>query len=609
MAPSPSVWFSEHTHPLASAVLDLLRQAGWHVAPQPEAATWAVGFLPLGPHDGAQEPSHVVELRHQIARLLDQLAPISQPLWVVPAHRLGAPGSLPSDPWGQAAQWVASSWPQAHIARVYDPWDTQGPSLGGVVDTLKHQLSLGPLTTADHGYAARYPVHLDDAAEAMVHILSQGPPTRAPQRWDIAAPEPVLVRDLVQRLGGTLADGAEIPIPSTRVQPDPSPLLALGWSPSREVPACPSPPGPLRAIRPYYPVDDALLSDFGHALNIGHASNDGPHVRALEQEAALAFGGSDLLAMSSGASGLEVGLRALLSPSPRGGIALLPSWTYVATLNAIEICGLRPVLLDVDPDTWTLSTQQVRQALDLHDDVRVVIPVNVYGVHPDLDALRQLTAPRGIPLLYDAAHAVGSRYRGQAIPTACDLTVFSLHATKVLPATEGGLIAVGDPVVRERVRAIRAHGIGPDPLDQQTGTNAKMDELAAATARRSLRDLAAQLARRRVAFSRLRDTLHRAGWQLQAVPDDQIPNGQNLVACPPVPRSEAGQELTRRGIGWRPYFHPPLHRLRRLGATTALPHTEHLERHAMCLPLHARMTQAELEYLEQVITDIGAMAP
>ncbi len=547
---------------------------------------------------------------HALPTLLTQGAGPGPVVLAAPAHRLGPAGTVPTDPLACAALGASAALPDATVAWLHDPWgDGAAPGEGGIVQAVRDAVDQGPVPTPDHGYAPRHPTHATDLADALLRLVRaavDGPPL--PSAIHVGHPTPVLVRDLVDRLGGTLVDGDAPWAVPCRQAPEPGLLADLGWSPDRTIAEI-GPPraADLRIIRPIYEPDDALLARFRTSLDRGMASNGGPEVRALEDALALALHAPHALAVSSGAAGLEVAARAL-DRSGGTGAAILPAWTYVATLNAVQAAGLRPVFADVDPATWTMDPRHVAQLLERHPDVSLIVPVVTYGVHPDMEALGRLARAHGAALLVDAAHAVGATIDGRCTPPQADASVFSLHATKVLPATEGGAITCHDPALAARMDVLRTHGNTPEPLDHVHGLNAKLDELAAATARHGLARLPAQLAARAHAWDRMRADLVAAGWTVQHVPSNQVPNGQNLCAIPPVSRDRAVAVLSAHKIGWRRYFHPPLHHLRRLSPADPLPETERLDATLMCLPLHARMTAGDLTGFGQAVAAVGRLA-
>jgi dTDP-4-amino-4,6-dideoxygalactose transaminase len=359
-------------------------------------------------------------------------------------------------------------------------------------------------------------------------------------------------------------------------------------------------------VRPILDVDDALLADFRLALSTGRVTNDGPYLREFERDIARYLGTDDSAAVSSGTAALLLAIWAL---DLRGSKAILPSFTFAATLNAVVHAGLTPVFCDIEPDTWTMSPAHLERALSADASIRLVIPVSVFGVQPDLGAIRRVIGDRPIGLLLDNAHGFGTEERGARCPAEPLLQTFSFHATKVLPAIEGGSVVASDPRLLAEIRRLRNHGIASDPHASSPGFNAKMSELHAAVGLRSLRGLDATLARRREYGERLRRTLTAecaATFTAQVIPAAMRSNFQNLgVLChrggrPDVPAIQA--RLDSAGIETRRYFWPPLHQLPAYqGRRCSLPVTDAVGEAILCLPLHSRMDSTALDRIEAAL--------
>src|SRR2546422_993767 len=138
-------------------------------------------------------------------------------------------------------------------------------------------------------------------------------------------------------------------------------------------------------VRPILDPDESLLADIHAALSSGRVTNDGPNLREFERRLASYLGAEDCVAVSSGSAALLLAIWAL---DLRGGTAVLPSFTFLATLNPIVLAGMTPVFCDIEPDTWTLSPVHLNRLLAADPSIRLVVPVNVFGVHPDLGGIR-----------------------------------------------------------------------------------------------------------------------------------------------------------------------------------------------------------------------------
>src|SRR5262245_45152177 len=365
------------------------------------------------------------------------------------------------------------------------------------------------------------------------------------------------------------------------------------------------PPERIPWVRPILDPDESLLADIHAALSSGRVTNDGPNVREFERRLAEYLGAEDCVAVSSGSAALLLAMWAL---DLRGGTAVLPAFTFPATLNAILLAGMTPFFCDIEPDTWTMSPAQLDRALAADPSIRLVVPVNVFGVHPDLGAIRRAIGARRASLLLDNAHGFGTEQGGSRCPREAPAQAYSFHATKTLPAVEGGAVVASDPRLLAEVRRLRNHGIASDPQASTAGFNAKMSELHAAVGLRSLQNVEGTLARRREYAERLRQTMAvdcPDAFTVQVIPRGMRSNFQNLgVLCsrggrPIVPSMQAA--LDRAGIETRRYFWPPLHQLPAYSGRCALPVTDAVAEAVLCLPLHSRMEAVVLDRIEDAL--------
>ncbi|MHA3771304.1 DegT/DnrJ/EryC1/StrS family aminotransferase [Verrucomicrobiota bacterium sgz303538] len=361
-------------------------------------------------------------------------------------------------------------------------------------------------------------------------------------------------------------------------------------------------------IRPYFEFDEETLSTISGLLASGQVSNHGPQVHQFERCLAEYLGVNQVLAVSTGSDGLLLAMRALrLEP----GKVILPAYTYIATLNAVIHAGLEPIFCDIEVESFTMDPQILAKLLEQHRDVRCVVPVNVFGIPPDLAAIRQLCEQANAKLLYDNAHGFGTEMDGRRFQNEPDVQVFSFHATKTLPAIEGGLIVSDDPEVFSFAKRLRNHGLAPSHADTISGFNAKLDEIRATVGLHSLRNFAQTLSRRRKYGSRLLQCFRQfpSIYRVQHIPENVCTNFQNLgILCPPAEElglSHVLELFKARGIGVRPYFDPPLYKFRGFDQGFALPITEDVWRTLISFPIHSRMTEETLSKIEDAICSVA----
>lgn len=188
----------------------------------------------------------------------------------------------------------------------------------------------------------------------------------------------------------------------------------------------------------------------------------GPQNHQLEQDFCEKFGSKHAIAVCSATAGMHVVLMAMgIGP---GDEVITPSQTWVSTINIITLLGAEPVMVDIDRDTLMVSAESVKKAITPR--TKAIIPVHYAGVPCDLDALRAVADEAGIPLIEDAAHAIGTRYKDEWIGEK-GTSIFSFHAIKNVTCAEGGLVVTDDDELANRVRCLKFHGLGVDAFDRQ----------------------------------------------------------------------------------------------------------------------------------------------
>ncbi|HHZ9144494.1 UDP-4-amino-4-deoxy-L-arabinose aminotransferase [Proteus mirabilis] len=188
----------------------------------------------------------------------------------------------------------------------------------------------------------------------------------------------------------------------------------------------------------------------------------GPQNHQLEQDFCEKFGSKHAIAVCSATAGMHVVLMAMgIGP---GDEVITPSQTWVSTINIITLLGAEPVMVDIDRDTLMVSAESVKKAITPR--TKAIIPVHYAGAPCDLDALRAVADEAGIPLIEDAAHAIGTRYKYEWIGEK-GTSIFSFHAIKNVTCAEGGLVVTDDDELANRVRCLKFHGLGVDAFDRQ----------------------------------------------------------------------------------------------------------------------------------------------
>ncbi|CNC18526.1 UDP-4-amino-4-deoxy-L-arabinose aminotransferase [Yersinia enterocolitica] len=215
----------------------------------------------------------------------------------------------------------------------------------------------------------------------------------------------------------------------------------------------------------------------------------GPQNQQLETDFCAAFGCKHAVAVCSATAGMHITLMALgIGP---GDEVITPSQTWVSTINMIVLLGAEPVMVDIDRDTLMVNTADIEAAIT--SKTKAIIPVHYAGAPCDLDALRQIAQQHKIPLIEDAAHAVGTRYGDQWVGEK-GTAIFSFHAIKNITCAEGGLIATDDDELAARVRRLKFHGLGVDAFDRQIQGRSPQAEVVEPGYKYNLSDIHAAIA-------------------------------------------------------------------------------------------------------------------
>lgn len=329
---------------------------------------------------------------------------------------------------------------------------------------------------------------------------------------------------------------------------------------------------------------------------------NGPVVRQLETEVRDKFNVGNAVAVSSCTSGLMLALRCL---GVKGKVAV-PSFTFFATTHAVLWCGLEPVFVDVEEDTWNMSAEALDHAMEEESGIEAIMPVHVFGNPCDVAAIEAVAKEHGLKVIYDAAHAMGSKVGERWVGVFGDVEVFSLSPTKIVVAGEGGILTTGQDELAEKLRAGRNYGNYGDYDPEMVGLNARMSEFHAALAIESFRLLELNVSRRNRLAELYRQGLNDVpGIVFQEVKEGNRSTYKDMTIM--VDEEKFGMSrdvlawyLGERGIETRKYYYPPVHRTKayweRWGKyrDEHLPVTNLISRRALSLPIWSHMEEEEV---------------
>ena len=191
----------------------------------------------------------------------------------------------------------------------------------------------------------------------------------------------------------------------------------------------------------------------------------GPKVREFEEKWSAFTGAEHSIAVTSCTTAMHLSLAALgLGP---GDEAIVPAFTWIATANVVEHLGARVVFCDIDLETFNLDVAHLERCISPR--TKVILPVHLFGLAADMDAVLALSRPRGIAVVEDAACGFGSRYRGSHVGTLGHTGAFSFHPRKAITTGEGGMITTNDEDLATRIRRLRDHGAAISDLQRHLG--------------------------------------------------------------------------------------------------------------------------------------------
>ena len=350
-------------------------------------------------------------------------------------------------------------------------------------------------------------------------------------------------------------------------------------------------------------IDDETIAAVAAVLRSGWITS-GPRVLELERALADYLGGREVRLMTSATGGLEMALRAIgVGP---GDEVVVPAMSFAASANVVVRAGARPVFVDVDLRSRNATPAAFAAALSPR--TRAIMPVHFAGLAADLDALLALAREHGLRVVEDAAHAIGTRYRGRLVGSFGDIACFSFHANKNMTMIEGGALSYADPSLRLPLERERFHGISKDAAGNVdvfgAGGKYNLTDVAAAVGLGQLRRLEQFNTRRRLLaqhyFARLAE---RVDPDILPAPGDEGHSWHLFALLVPLgrlgyTREEFIARMRARGIGIGVHYPsiPSLTYYRQLGwDPAAFPNAARIGAETVTLPLFPAMTGGDVD--------------
>lgn len=358
------------------------------------------------------------------------------------------------------------------------------------------------------------------------------------------------------------------------------------------------------------PQSDPKASYLAHRQEIDEAVSQtldsgwyilGKQVSAFEQEFAAFIGVEHCVGVANGTDALTLTLRAVGVGA--GDVVVTVSHTAVATVAAIELAGAEPLLVDIDPATFTISPQAIEDTIKAYRGkarLKAIIAVHLYGHPAEMAAITELARRFDLRVVEDCAQAHGAKIGDRRVGSIGDVAAFSFYPTKNLGALgDGGAVVTNDAQLADRLRLLREYGWRERYVSEIAGMNSRLDELQAALLRVKLEYLDAENERRRQIAAAYDEKLAATSLQLPTVSGD-VSHVYHQYVVRSSERDSLKNRLREQGIGTLIHYPVPVHRqpaYKHL-VGVALPETELAAREVLSLPMFPQLTD---EQVAQVI--------
>lgn len=336
----------------------------------------------------------------------------------------------------------------------------------------------------------------------------------------------------------------------------------------------------------------------------------GKQVTAFEQEFAAYIGVEHSVGVANGTDAIVLALRACGVGA--GDAVITVSHTAVATVAAIELAGAEPLMVDIDPATFTISPQWIEDVIKAYRGkakLKAIIAVHLYGHPADMAAIQELARRYDLRVVEDCAQSHGASikdgFADRRVGSIGDIAAFSFYPTKNLGALgDGGAVVTNDAGLAERLKLLREYGWRERYVSEIAGMNSRLDELQAALLRVKLKALDKENSRRRQIASAYNEGLKDGGLNLpKSIGDVSHVYHQYVVRS--GERETLKDRMRTKGIGTLIHYPVPIHQqpAYRHYANVALPETELAAREVLSLPMFPQLTDEQVEQVCQAIID------
>ena len=375
---------------------------------------------------------------------------------------------------------------------------------------------------------------------------------------------------------------------------------------------------PVRNTKLFYGHQYLDEADYQAVLDVLRSGNDltcGPKIGELEEKLCRVTGAKYAVAVSNGTAALHV--ACLAAGIGEGDEVITTPITFAASANCALYCGARPVFADIDEKTWNIDPASVRERIT--ERTKAVVAVDFTGQSAQLDELLSICHEKGILLITDGAHSIGTKYKGRPTGSIADMTTFSFHPVKTVTAGEGGAVTTNDPALYEKLSLYRAHEKQPDGpwyYEQVAlGYNYRMTDIQAALLISQLDKLDRFIQRRKEIVARYNEAFRKIP---QLIVQEEIPESDTARHLYIIRIRTGSLTIDRKGffdaldaenircnVHYIPVYYFPWYQ--KLGYRKGLcPKAEKLYEGILTLPLHYNLTDGDVDDVIRAVEKIAA---
>jgi len=337
---------------------------------------------------------------------------------------------------------------------------------------------------------------------------------------------------------------------------------------------------------------DAVSAVIKEGALTSSANLGGKNVQEFEKSVSTYTKSKFVIAVNSGTSALQAALLAL--DIKKGDEVLLPSFSFVATANAIVSTGARPVFVDILKENYTIDPNDLKKKITKKS--KAVIPVHLYGNVAYIDQISEIAKKHNMHIIEDAAQSLGSTLRGRHTGTFSIIGCYSLYPAKVMTSGEGGFITTNSKKLREKLLMIRNHGMVNGYDTRIFGLNFRLPEISAAIAKIQIKKLPKFLLQRKKNAKILSELISDLSIKIPSERKNEKVNWY-LYTVALKNRNMIMSKLNKKGIGATSYYGIPIHKTPFYRKKITLSNTDWAASHVLSIPIHPKVSVKNLQFI------------